>query len=434
MSIVTGSRRRLTLVAAFFLVTAPVLCQNNPSPEIPIHRWLQGNDRQDFPWRVRVKNAWLTFQQRHFSQIQIRIRVRDLLKSDVSLRDLHFIVKIAREDGRWFPGQSYSHFEPPENVASADVIDSLANVYVRPGNYKVAVMAYDSLNRKGNLWRGALRVENLKDDPLPEMDSHLPQIEFLPTLHPMSTGQGHGLESMVTFDPWALGEGELTLPVTNSRPVLVDVIANISMSTTTNTKHSEAPEWKYRMNAGMLLQISNVLSQLHLKNGCVRLTTLDLLRRKLFLDRQNADKVDWVELRHQLDVLNRNKIEASTLAGEKQTPEFLAKYLEALLTEPASCTPNTQPPMHVLIVVSDAFVFPNGAEMRKLTRMPFPETRCYYLKAVPLVGARWDEIQTLLKPLHPTRLEFADSIHFRKTVALLIEDMTKFSEAPSQSQ
>jgi len=98
-------------------------------------------------------------------------------------------------------------------------------------------MAYDAANHRGNLWRGSLPVEPLKDDPLPGIERSLPEAEFLSAAQPLRTGRGHGLDSMITFDPWALGQGELVLPVANERPVQVDIVANISLSVATDWRN-----------------------------------------------------------------------------------------------------------------------------------------------------------------------------------------------------
>jgi hypothetical protein len=402
--------------------------EGNPPPEVPIQSWLEGSDRQDFPWRVALSPAWLTFQQRRFVQTRITFRVRDLLKAGVSPGDLHVIVKLAGDDGRWLPGQSYSHFEPPPNLAAGDEIHSLTNLYVRQGTYKIAVMAYDSVHHRGNLWRGPLQVGRVKDDPLPGIEHFLPEVEFLPAAKPLHVGRSRGLASMITFDPWALGHGELLLPVVNSRPVQVDIVANVSLSAVTDWHNSEAPDWEYQLNGANLLQISNVISQLDLQDGCVRLSALDVRRQKIFVDRQDARTLDWSNLQKAIKSVNRTKIEASTLAGEKNEPAFLARYLEQLSSQPFACQASGPAPLHVLIIVSDAFVFPNGARMTTVRQTPIPGSVCYHLRVVPVAGGRWDEFEMVVQPWHPVKFDFADARRFRKALAQLITGIKTASQ------
>jgi hypothetical protein len=418
------------MFATILCAASHALGEGSPPLEIPVDSWFDGPNRQDFPWRVEMGQSWLTFQQRRYVQARVTFRVRDLLKASVSLRDLHLIVKLASEDGRWLPGQSYSRFEPPPDLAAADEIHSLSNLYVRQGTYKVAVMAYDAAHRRGNLWRGVLQVGPLKDDPLPGIERTLPQVEFLPAVEPLRLGRGRGLGSMITFDPWALGQGELLLPVANARPVQVDIVANVSLSAATDWHSSEAPDWQYQLNGATLLQISNVLSQLNLQAGCVRLSALDVRRQRVFVDRQDARSLDWSRLRRAIGSVNRVKIEAGTLAGEKHEPAFLARYLEHLSSAPSTCQPNTTPPLHILILVSDAFIFPNGAQITTVEPELIAVDRCYHLRVVPVAGGRWDEIEKIVKPLHPLKFDFSNSSRFRKTLAELITNIEDASQKP----
>jgi hypothetical protein len=428
------SRRglRVFALAGILCAAGPAFGEGNPPPELPIGTWLQGQNRQDFPWHVELGQSWLTFQQRRYVQARITFRVRDLLRAGVSLRDLHLIVKLATEDGRWLQGQSYSRFEPPPGLGAGDEIHSLTNLYVRPGSYGVAVMAYDAANHRGNLWRGPLRVGSLKDDPLPGIDRTLPQVEFLPAALPLRLGRGRGLASMITFDPWALGQGELLLPVGNVRPVQVDIVANVSLSLATDRRDSEAPDWEYQLNGATVLQISNALSQLNLKAGCVRFSALDVRRQKVFADQEDARTLDWSRLRQAIVGLNRNKIGVSTLAGQKHEPAFLAHYLEKLSAAPSPCERDGPPPVHILIVVSDAFIFPNGTERTTVRPEITPVGLCYHLRLVPVAGARWDEIGTVLKPLHPLKVDFSDSVRFRKTLAQMITGIENASRETGQ--
>jgi hypothetical protein len=422
-------RRGWLALAAALILCAPANApaQSSPPSDVPVENWLHGSDRQDFPWRVRITQPWLTFQQRHLVQVWITVRARDLLHSEVSPNDLCFVIKVAGEDGRWLPGQAYSRFEPAAGLAPSDEIHSVANIYVREGNYAVAAMVYDSRNRRGNLWRGNLHVGPVKNDPLPGMERDLPRVEFLPPVKPLRLGRSRGLGSMITFDPWAIGAGDLLLPVANERPVLVDVAANVSLSEATDTRYSEAPEWEYQLNGGQILQISNVLSQLDLKAGCVRFGAFDLRRQKIFANHTDASRADWTQVGREIRGLDRNKIEAITLARQKQQPAFLARYLEQLSEGSNPCELLGPRPLRILIVVSDAFLFPDRAHITTVQPSRMQEGFCYYLRVVPVSGASWDQIERVLKPLRPFRFDFSDATRFRKSLAQLMRNIESVS-------
>lgn len=412
-------RRALRLAILAAAVLNPCKADNAaPSDEVPLAAWLHASDRQDFPWQVRVGRPWLTFQQRRLTQVEVSFHISDLLKAGISLPDLYFVVKLGREDGSWFFGQSYRRFVPPPDLKPSDHVRSIANVYVVPGTYRVAVMAYDALHRRGNLVRQTLNVPVLKEDPLPGTERDLPKVEFLPPANPMRIGRGR-FQAWLTMDPWALGAGDLAIPVATTRPVLVDVVANVSLSEVTNQRHSEAPDWIYQINAATLLQVGHVFSQLDLKNGCVRLSMVDLRRQKIFVDHVEVHALDWITIRRELESLNRNKIDVGALAGQKQEPAFLARYLEGLWTATQECRLSDPQPAHVLIMVSDAFVFPNGAKMTTVDPRRMMGNEAYYLRLVPAIGAHWDELRAVLKPVHPVQFDVANSRDFRKVLAHL---------------
>jgi hypothetical protein len=64
-----------------------------------------------------------------------------------------------------------------------------------------------------------------------------------------------------------------------------------------------------------------------------------------------------------------------------------------------------------------------------------PDTRAYYLKLMPIGAGNWDQVENLLRPLHPTRFEFASSLRFREILAALIARIQEVShpQAPQAS-
>ncbi len=397
-----------------------------PLPEIPVEEWLQGPARRDFAWDVRLLPPILTFQQRHLVQVVATVRADSLRKAGVSGAGLYFVMKLAGEDGHWLPGDSHRRLQLRSEPTHGDYYRSLFSVYVQPGTYQIALMAYDSHTHKGNLWRGGVRVPAVNNDPLPGLERNVPPVEFLRPAPPIPGARGW----LMSYDPWDFGHGALTLPVRNALPVEMDVVANLSLSDTTRLRRSEAPEWVYQVNAAIVAAISHVISEISLQNGSIRLTAMDLSRHELLADRQETRLFDWSRLQFAVNTTERSKIDAQALAGEKKTPAFLANYLAQLGGDPAPRgASGGLPPKRVLIVVSDAVVFPMGTEM--LQAQPTSAwSQCFHLELVPVVGPHWDQIGAVLKPLNPVRLEVSNPAGFRKALAQMIRDIEKISGSP----
>lgn len=402
--------------------------QASPLPEIPVQEWLQGPARKDFPWDVRVLPPILTFQQRHLVRIVATFRAGNLRKAGVSPVGLYFVMKLAGEDGRWLPGDSHRSLQLRYEPAPGDFVRSLFGAYVQPGRYRIALMAYDPRTHKGNLWRGGVRVPPVNGDPLPGLERKVPPAEFLRPSPPIPGARGW----LLSYDPWDFGQGTLALPARNAYPLAVDVVANLSLSDATRSRHAEAPDWVYQLNAVIVTAISHVISETSLESGCIRLSAMDIARHELLADREAARSFDWSRIRLALDTMDRSKIDARTLAGEKKTPAFLADYLAQLAADPSPCgASGGLPPKRVLIVVTDAFIFPTGTEMVQ-AHPTSAWARCFHLELVPVVGPHWDQIGTVLKPLNPVRLEVSTPVGFRKALAHLIHDMEKLSGSPAE--
>jgi hypothetical protein len=418
-----------SLVFAFFLAltahAAPLTPQPAavPPPSIPVDLWLNGPDRQDFPWKVQIARQRLTVQQRHLVQLLVTIRGRDLLKG-VNTRDLHFVVKVADHNGTWLGGQSYSHFIPAHDFSPKDLLHPATNLYLRPGNYTVAVLAYDVLHNSGNVWHSKLIVPTI-GDPLPELDSDLPQVEFLPavdvapelkTSAPWAMNRPGALAAAI-LDPLALGHGTVRLPVPNHQALRIDVVANLSAGM--------KPSLPYKFGEGLVLQVGNLLSQLAPQNGCVRFTALDILRQDLIIDRMDRREIDWDAVSKKIASAQLNVINVKALK-EKETSQWFKRSLERITDDPDACHLPDEIPRHVLIVVSMPFAFPIRAPIRPVKPEKLP-ARSYYLEIL-FNDEGWDEVGTVLKPLQAMRLSFDNSLELRQKLALLVKDLTQASQ------
>jgi hypothetical protein len=418
---VTRCAACVSFAVIIFCIRSPASTDHDPPPEIPIQQWLQAPDRHDFHWKVTIEPAKLTFQQRHLQEIESTFSVGKLLKAGVSLSDLHFVVKFAAGDGNWFPGQCYSRFKPAPDLRTGDQIHSFASVYLRPGKYRVAVMAYDGLHRRGNLWTNHFEVPAVKDDPLPDMDRDLPQIDFLPDVQHLDIQANEHTSS----DPWAFGNGALRLPVDTETPVQLDVVADIAPSL-------GKPTQLYRWNAAFVMQISEALSQIDLKNGCVRFSAISLLGQKTYLHGEDAHKVDWDNLRRVLEQrerdnqVNRAMVDVSTLTAPKPAPDRYARFLDQVLAGTSTCDLGQQPLRHVLVVVSDALPFFTDMETAAVQPQSLPVAECYHLELDRTVGGvRSDQMERLLKSLHPTQVRFKRTTEFRVALAHIISGIKR---------
>jgi hypothetical protein len=433
--------RLALLVAVLALVCATnALCladdKRIPPASVPIEKWLAGPDRQDFLWKVQVVQT-VTLQQRHLIQLLITIRGQDLLKG-VTLRELHVVTKVADEQGNWLEGQSYSHFVPTADFTRHDTLHSFSNLYLQPGNYTVALIAYDSLHAAGNLWRTRLTVAQ-PGEPLADLGRSFPKVEFLPEAILAPALKEHAPWSLFkpsdlaryALDPLALGHGTADLPVANKRPIRIDVVVNVTDNYEVLSQRQE-PEWNYRYNEGLALQVGNLFSQLAPNAGCVRLSVLNLLRRDLIVDRLDSRKVDWDDISKKIASTDLNKINVASLR-EKETAIWFKQFIERVNEDDYTCGLASGIPDHVIVVVSRAQSFPLRAHIQAV-KPYLPMPRCYFIEFMAKnLSVNWDDVETVLKPMNPKRLRFDDPDSLRRQLNAVIKELSELSEVrPSQ--
>ena len=350
-----------------------------------------------------------------------------MLKS-VSVRDLHVVTKVADSNGKWLDGQSYTHFQPQADFARDDALHSFANLYLQPGDYTVAMVAYDPLHNGGNVWRTKLTVLPTKP-PLQDLGRSFPVVEFLTSLEPApilksavwSLNKPSALARYMV-DTLSLGNGTANLPLRRNDPLLIDVVVNLADGIEVLSQRQEE-SWGYKYNEGLALQAGNLLAQLSPQDGCVRFSAMDVLRQDLFADRIAASKVDWTALSAKIAGTDLNKISAQSL-HPRETALWFKQIVERISRDDSSCGPSQAKPEHVIIVISRAMSFPLRAQIAPVE--PYlPRPRCYYLELRFKYGSlNWDEIERILKPLTPKRLEFTDPDQLRAKLDFLIRDLT----------
>lgn len=417
---------------------------------VPVAKLLQGLDRQDIPWKVQVIQD-ITLQQRHLVQVLATIRGRAYFKG-VSVRDLDFVTKVADQHGNWLDGQSYDHFKQPRDLSVRDTVHSFANLYLKPGEYTIAEIAYDSLHNTGNVWRTKLTVPAIAI-PLPELSRDLPVVEFLPrsqaALDLKSADWNLNSPAVIQslmLDSLTLGHGKAYLPIGNKKPLLIDVIVNLSDDIIDVGRNFLAPSlparcypypldldcfppWLQRENSaaykhdeGLALQVGNLVSQLSPEAGCVRFSAMDVFRQDLIADRVDVSNVDWDAISQQIASTDLNVIDVKALR-EKETELRFRSYLERVNEDDYACGLSGQKPEHVLIVIGMDMSFPLHTEIESIPATN-PNLRCYYLLMRFKGGPPgWDELNRILQPLHPKRLPFIGAQRLRKQVDFIARDL-----------
>ncbi len=394
---------------------------------IPFARWVAEGDRAQIPWKVRVHPARMRFDQRLLVEFEAAIRAKDMIKRG-GLHDLSLVARVADSRGEWLEGYGALQTElDPVKTPRATLVFRV-QAWMRPGEYAAGLVMTERRTGARNVARREFRVPAVSRDPLPELYRDLPRAEFLPA----AEGADTFFRSEITSRLW--------LPAPTQEPVHVELLMNFS-----TTEELTGRRWAHRYTLRTMLEALRLLTQISLPNGTLRITGLDLVERRVVFEQEKVKEVDWPRLRAALGTMNPGMIGARALAGRKQNAAFfrdvLARRLRGETLTAASGdqegaanlsagsgngrTSGDNPPrgQRVFIVVSNAMMFPKGADRKPLR--PEGDCRCriYFLRFEFGSGWMWDELFQLLKPLRPQRFDIIYPTDARKAVAEILKEM-----------
>ncbi len=421
---------QLCLIVLLSVVTPSWAQSLDERPGVPLQDLLNGPDRQDFPWKVGVLPPRLMYQQRFIVQIRARISA-DVVSDHSGKHALHFILKVKPQDGDWLKSEQYNDYPVPADLGSGKEIEYATGVYFHPGNYTLALIAFESNGSRISVAHRDVHVEALKDDPFPEIEKYVPMVEF-PQSFP---DQEVGADNLSNGELFPIAHLDKWIPIQNRQPVLVDIVLNIAKRVEPPVpeplrmdrpypRSRAAMVWTkpiqptYHLDVGRVLQMGNVLAHIGLTSGCVRVSAIDVLRMKTIVDRASEMNLDWNKFEQQIEKFDQNTVDAGVLANKKGPAQFTHRFFDTLSRDSASCS---GAPRHYVIVVSHELSLPGGAKEEKLENVDAERARFYYVHGgVSLMG---DDLGEILKGAKPEKLTFTSPKEFRKSFKRIVDDL-----------
>lgn len=405
---------------------------------VPLDTILNTPDHTEMPWKVQFSEPRLMYQQQYL--LLIRARVPAELLDVGGHHVLHFIAKVQDSAGHWLPGAQYNNFEPTANMGDTQDIECKLAIYLRPGEYTVAMIAYDSTSRRANIVRKKFSIHS--PEVLPELNTNLPVVEF-----PKDFPDGD-------FDQIAKTDGELfpighpSTPflVANRSNIRIDIVMNIARQEPERPEIDRAPDARDRgfggidpysrrfprfptapttrlpgLAVGRVLQSASVLTRQKLQNGCIYLTAVDPIRMKVALPTQLASDLNWDKTEPDLLKFDQNMIDASVLRNHKGPGMFLHNLFEKLSSPSENCGsgPVTA---HYIVVVSPTLTLPESNGDMRVSEVAAERARFYYFHP-PSDNPYGDDLGKILKSADPKRLDYKSPEAFRKALSVFLSDI-----------
>jgi len=397
----------VTCVLSFSL---HALTQESTLRNIP-SAWFEEPDQHAPHWRVHFDRPTLTYSQRLVLGVQAVVPANGKERH----RDWHILLRIADESGRWF--HNYDYFRADLRGMPPDAKPVVWNGYafVRPGTYRIAMVAYDAINEQHFVWRKVMQAD--RPSVLPEIDRNLPTVEFVDPDH----------------IPSAIPE---YIPIQTHGPVRIDVVFNLTSNQQLSLTPSRLDNLRQPYMENGMRGATELLSQLAPSDGCVRVSAIDILRLKVLLDRSTADAASNLNRIQQgiPNTLGTAAVDVHTLAGRTKAREFFLQFLESVISDNGACTTGPPSADRVIIVVSDSLIFPKGTNSEPVSLPEHRNARFFHVRFSYTFFVRQDppfltavttidEVGHMISSLHPRNFDVVEPKDLRRAVAEIVQDI-----------
>jgi len=402
------------------LFSLQALAQGANFREIPI-AWYEGPEQHAPHWHINFDHPTLDFSQRFV------VGVRATVPADVKGRrpDWHIYLGIADESGRWSLNYDYSRIDLRQVPPNAKPLLWHGYAFVRPGTYRIALVAYDAINERHFVWHKTMQID--RPSVLPDIDRDLPAVELVdPDRIPPPVPE--------------------YIPIHTHAPVRVDVVFNLTGNEQLSLTPSDLDSFRHPNLESGMRGAAGVLSQLAPTQGCVRISAIDILRLKVVLDRSSADAPSNLNRVQQAipSLRDNGAIDIHSLMGRTKAREFFHQFIDKIVGDNAACSPEFVGAGHAIIVVSDSLVFPENSDTAPVVvsedrsslifhmRFSSPSIRVNSYNSDPIaVRYSLDEVGHMLSPLHPRNFDVVEGKDFRRAVAEIIQDIETSTTVPA---
>lgn len=414
-------RRKIRAVFLLAWIAMPFLMLHaqEPSPErvfaaVPFDHWIQQGPQTPIPWKVVVKSYGLTLYQRLLTRIDVRLPGRDVFSRAKGDRIIVFF-QVTDAAGHRFRDYSYFIVNETPSKSKKMTADFPSDFFVLPGEYKVTVALYDNQTQQHDFMESSLQVAPLKDDPLPEAWTGLPEVEFL--------------EPPPKESPDNLFRPDMTnalhLPLVTKRPVNLELLADVTASDL-----FRGSTFFYNRYLSVALPLLKSLDQIKLQNGSLSVAMLDLRKHRVTFEQDDGKPLDWPRVRTVLAPQNGPAtIDIKALEKQRESPAFLQDELLRRLNVPAQEAHETNVPLHVFVIIGSPMDFYSFRNLPHLP--PGSEENCvvYYLQFELLntayANGAVNNVRNMLKPLtvHVIKVRSAESI--RHALARILNEVSQ---------
>ncbi len=323
--------------------------------KIPFEKWLNEREQWRVKWTAAAGRPELSFHQRLKVRIEIRVDGRDL-ESHRSDGRLVFLVQITDREGKRYQDHGSIELDKLDQNIKAANLEYAQQVFMLPGDYKLAVVILDTKTGDHSAILSQFRVPPPQRDPLVDAWRDLPPVEYI----------AHDEAPESWFLPAT--KGRLQWASTVKAPARLNVILNVAPSEVQpQSRRSQGGEME------ALLPTLKALSQIGSPNISEHIEILDLARRRAVFKQDTAKDLDWDKLKASLGEANTASIDVHSLAERHRSAQFFLSRVRGLLRA------ESEGPC-VLAVLTPAVSFESGEELDQISSEGLSACRIVYIR------------------------------------------------------
>lgn len=362
-------------------------------------RWAEQGPIQQIPFKLHTLSHGLSLHQRIVAHVEVEIAGRELVER-ANHGQLVALVRVTDQQGHDARDFGIIELKEAKPELRKQTWTSTWEAFALPGEYRITVALYDKVSGEHSLQETRLRVQGLKNDPLPQMWDGIPAWEFWA---PLTDLQDEIYRSDV--------DTPLHLAIRNKQRLKVEVLADLTPS---DLFHGSSRF--YERYLSVALPLMKALSQLEVENGSIDVEAVDLRQRRVTFQQTAVKKLDWPAMKKVLAPENGpSAVDAKSLGEKHQSPDFLRDELLALLRQPGKEDSAGTPAFKLFIVLGSPMDFYAFHHFPAIDAAQAENCVVYYLQFETYGGyadGALSKVKDMLKPLpiHTIKVRSADSV------------------------
>jgi hypothetical protein len=343
---------------------------------------------------------------------------------------LVMLVQFSDSENRVYQTHEAIDLQLVKEDAGKTEISYVQSAFVTPGDYRISLVIFDTATDEHSAMRLPLRVNPLKNDPLPDYWHDLPPVEFLKS----QDSPADLFLSQVT--------GRLHLPLETRRPVRVELVVNASPLSASEPSSREQIN---NRSLASLIPAMKVIAQTDVRNGTLNISLLDLTTQRVIFQQDTVHDLDFATLGPALKQAGANVIDVHALENRRQNAQFFLAQVRRRI--------DAGDRFPILIVLSGPMAFSSGADLQPIELGAKPEAEVFYIRyhSIPPLqitdpfaeGLRHrrsgisqtgraaisyeplDSLERTLKPLQPHLFDVETPEQFRKTLRSIFDEISR---------